>query len=202
MIISIEKLKRDGLNFSTIQEYLPHFLLDKGYGEIAECLFALPEGKKVLPHLIGQFLLHLPPYDAASISMRQFVAAGLCGEGHASYFGTLQENAAILQSLSQRGGNDDPFFDAPGQAATVGKGVARHFSLRGFHLENSGIGAKIARVPITFIGAGPATILLARTLVDAGFRRISVIDPSGEYGGIWRQKNVRQASRNNPAPMM
>lgn len=202
MTTSLERLKRDGLNFSTIREHLPRFLFDKGYGEVAERLFALPEGKVLLSQLIGQFLLHLPLSEAVSRNMQQFVAAGLCGEGHASYFGTLQENAAIFLSLSDRGEDDDPFRDTSDQLAPIGKGVSPFFSLRGFSAANSGIGAKIARVPITFLGAGPATILLARTLIDAGFRTITVIDPSGEYGGIWRQKNVRQASRNNPAPMM
>jgi hypothetical protein len=201
MTTALEHLKHDGLSSSTISRHLASFLHDKGYNQIAERLFALPTGRALLSQLIGQFLLRLPPYEAASVQMRQSIAAGLCGEGSATYFGTIQENAELLQSLTSRGHDDDPFLDEPGQASPVGAGVARHFSLRGFRLGSCGVGARIARTPIVFIGAGPATILLARTLMNAGFRQLTVIDPSGEYGGIWRQKNVRLASRNNPSPM-
>lgn len=202
MTTAIELLKHDGLNTATITAHLAHSLADKGFSEVAEHLFTLPEGKHLLSQLIGQFLLLLPPYEAASMEMRQNVAAGLCGEKQTTYFGTFQENAAILESVGRRGDDFDPFLDEPGQAPLLGRGVAQHFSLRGFRLGTCGIGARIARVPVIFIGAGPATILLARTLINAGFRKVTVIDPSGEYGGIWRQKNVRQASRNNPSPII
>jgi hypothetical protein len=202
---SIATLKENGFRHSVITEHLSHFLADKGFGPVAEQLFVSPDGKWFLSQLLGQFLLLLPPYEAASTKLRQSIAAGLCGEPRFSYFGTPQENAEILQSLTSRGDDqdeDDSFQDSPGQALEVGRGVARHFSLRGFHLGRRGLGAKMARTPIVFIGAGPATILLARTLCNAGFRHLTVIDPGGEYGGIWTQKNVRGASRNNPAPMM
>ncbi len=201
MTTALEILKHDGLSPSTLSQYLASFLLDKGYGQIAERLFALPTGRALLSQLIGQFMLLLPPYEATSLQMRQSIAAGLCGEGSATYFGTIQENAELLHSMTFRGQIDDPFQDEPEQTPPLGPGVAQHFSLRGFRLGSCGVGTRMAQTPIVFIGAGPATILLARTLVNAGFRRITVIDPSGQYGGIWRQKNVRWASRNNPSPI-
>lgn len=205
MSSSIETLKENGFDHAVITEHLSRFLADKGFGSVAEHLFAVPDGKMLLSQLLGQFLLLLPPYEATSTKMRQSLAAGLCGEPRFSYFGTPQENAGVLQSLTERDDDEDedePFQDTPGQALAVGRGVARHFSLRGFHLGRAGFGAKMARTPIVFIGAGPATILLARTLSNAGFCNLTVIDPTGEYGGIWTQKNVRGASRNNPNPMM
>lgn len=202
MTTAVDLLKHDGLSTSTILPHLASFLLDKGYGQIADRLFALPTGRALLTQLIGQFLLLLPPYEANSMQMRQSIAAGLCGEGSATYFGTIQENAELLQSMAFRGGDNDPFQDEPGQVPPLGAGIACSFSLRGFRLSACGVGARMARTPIVFLGAGPATILLARTLMNAGFRQIIVIDPSGQYGGIWRQKNVQQASRNNPSPII
>jgi len=42
--------------------------------------------------------------------------------------------------------------------------------------------------------------MAARGLVDIGFRKlnITVIDKTGEFGGIWNQRNVKEASKNNP----
>lgn len=102
MTTAVAILKHDGLSFPTISQHLASLLLDKGYDQIAERLFALPTGRTLLSQLIGQFLLRLPPHEAISVQMRQSIAAGLCGEGSATYFGTFRENAELLQSMSFR----------------------------------------------------------------------------------------------------
>jgi hypothetical protein len=51
------------------------------------------------------------------------------------------------------------------------------------------------------LGAGAAGTLVTRTLVNAGYQRIVVLDARGRYGGIWNQRNVLEGSRNNPFPL-
>lgn len=57
--------------------------------------------------------------------------------------------------------------------------------------------------PIVVIGGGPGGELTVRALVDLGFDpgSITVIDKTGQYGGIWNQKNVNGGSKNNPFPI-
>src|SRR5206468_425945 len=62
--------------------------------------------------------------------------------------------------------------------------------------------ARLAQTPIVVLGAGPAGTLITRTLVNAGYQSVQVLDNRGCYGGIWNQKNVRDGSRNNPIPLI
>lgn len=53
---------------------------------------------------------------------------------------------------------------------------------------------------IAFIGAGAGSILLASYLTGRGADsgNMTILDPSGDYGGKWRSKDVRVGGFNNP----
>ncbi|GHO98663.1 hypothetical protein KSF_087110 [Reticulibacter mediterranei] len=55
----------------------------------------------------------------------------------------------------------------------------------------------LLQTPVLILGAGPSGLLTARALFDLGFRRITVLDEQGSYGGIWNSPQV-QLTRTNP----
>ena len=107
------------------------------------------------------------------------------------YNGSREHNQAIASAivLSPEHGNE--------LRSATGIGSARLFDLRG-PLSPVFLPLKLRQVPIIIAGAGPAGLMTVRALTDLGFENITVIDPSGEYGGIWRKANVVEGSKNNP----
>ncbi len=107
------------------------------------------------------------------------------------YLGFSYQNEAIDASIpSSDSKNDD-------QRRLSRKGATRLFRIGTPRvLENY----KVADTPIVIIGGGPAGLLTANALVDLGFasHNITVLDKSGDFGGIWKQKNVAGGSKNNP----
>lgn len=106
------------------------------------------------------------------------------------YRGTAEENEAIDTSLHQR------------FPTRFGKGTARSFDMGGslhtFITVNSENHETLSTIPITIMGAGPAGIMMARALVDMGFKEVTIIDEQGEFKGLWNYPNVARASKNNP----
>lgn len=107
------------------------------------------------------------------------------------YKGTAKENMEIDQSINKSIQKDDP------RRQFSGKGITKMFEL-GYVMPETK--QELANVPIIVIGGGPAGIMTARAMLEMGFRKkdITVIDRSDEWGGIWRQRNVAQGSKNNP----
>ncbi|BCL83629.1 hypothetical protein ccbrp13_60940 [Ktedonobacteria bacterium brp13] len=91
-------------------------------------------------------------------------------------------------------------FDSSGYRDSIRYGSASSFSLQGFRLPAHH--SHLVQTPILVLGAGAAGTLITRTLVNAGYQHIHVLDDRGHYGGIWNQKNVYNGSRNNPIPLM
>lgn len=143
-----------------------------------------------LPLLIGQMLmrqqypLHFPALAASIEEMR--LHSGLPTY---TYAGTEQENAVIDSAVATS-------RDSDGFREYIGRGAARYFSLGA--LVRNPLDQAMRRVRIVILGAGAAGTLAARTLVNAGFENLLVLDQTGAYGGIWNQPNVLEGQTNNP----
>ena len=112
-----------------------------------------------------------------------------------TYTGTPEENREIDVSIKESGSKND-----------VRRGVTGHGAARFF---NTGISPEtrtllkeqvFSHTKIVIIGAGPAGILAARTLIEHGCpkKNIKVIDRLGKYNGIWNNPNVHEGQKNNP----
>src|SRR5438552_553255 len=103
------------------------------------------------------------------------------------YSGSEIENELIDRAISN-GVNislDERRFNS-GYAAT------RTFSMRGQSIFPSS-------PPIIIIGCGAAGALLGKALILAGFNgKMTMIDKTGSYGGLWNQKNVKNGTINSP----
>ncbi|MDE1833957.1 MAG: FAD-dependent oxidoreductase [Candidatus Micrarchaeota archaeon] len=89
--------------------------------------------------------------------------------------------------------------DTNGRRTKSGMGATPLFSLDKYDYNLLG-GTNISKTPIIVIGAGPAGLMATAQLIRMGFdrRNITVIDKSGEYGGIWNQRNVYEGGINSP----
>ena len=107
------------------------------------------------------------------------------------YTGSVRENAAIDQSIKL----SEHTYDSKGRSL-AGTGATPYFDV----IDPMLVDFDVTVIPVTILGAGPAGTMTARALIELGWdsSMITVIDNSGEYGGIWRQPNVYGLSRNNP----
>jgi hypothetical protein len=106
-----------------------------------------------------------------------------------TYAGTEQENAVIDSAVATS-------LDRDGYREYIGRGAARYFTLGEVVLHP--LDRALRRVRIVILGAGAAGTLAARTLVNAGFENLMVLDQTGAYGGLWNQPNVQEGLTNNP----
>lgn len=146
-----------------------------------------------LAQLVSHFMMR-QSYAASSPVLQRSLLASLERRVAVSYYGTGQENVMIDRAITDS-------FDTLGYRDSIGYGSASFFSLNGFHLARDRFRSAL-NTPILILGAGAAGTLIARTLVNAGYHNIMVLDDHGQYGGIWNQKNVRGGSRNNPRPII
>jgi hypothetical protein len=188
---SLETLKRGNEitnDFLALTDALSNWQLDKGYArQVIEYWLARQQRDQshALETLIGRFLMRLP-YDATLPRLYQAIGASLYGEPRATYIGTSQENVLIDQAIVGS-------TDHTGYRDHIGHGASRFFSLEGFRVPSwAGTGTRIV-----LLGSGAASILAARTLLNAGYRNLVIVSNTKSYGGIWRDPHV-QFSRNNP----
>ena len=107
------------------------------------------------------------------------------------YLGLPEQYASIATSIKESEFKEDDRRKRSGNGAG---------SLLELNLSTNFYSRLIGDTPVLVIGGGPAGIFAARGLVSVGFNpgRVYVLDNQGEYGGIWNQKNVNGASKNNP----
>lgn len=104
------------------------------------------------------------------------------------YQGTSAENTIIDERICATS-------QARGERALIGQGSC--FTLQLDQWCQIPVDTPLLQTPILILGAGPSGLLVARALFDLGFRRITVIDEQGRYGGIWNSPQV-QLTRTNP----
>jgi len=176
----------------SLPRLLQSALADKGIDPAAlDYLSAPPYDADFLPRLLGLLVMRLAHpelhFPVLADSIRQVRTRRV----HApyTYSGTEQENAVIDSALAESS-------DRGGYRARIGRGAARSFSLGALALPH--LDRAIRRVLIVILGAGAAGTLAARTLVNASFENILVLDQTGGYGGLWKQPNVKEGLTNNP----
>lgn len=180
-----------------LSQYLCNALADKGIpGQALQYMLddALLDDRRrasTLGQLIGHFMMRAPDATSSQLLHRAILSSLFC-EPDITYYGTARENAAIDGSVAES-------FDTSGYREHIKHGSASSFSLQGFCLPAHR--PHLAHTPILVLGAGAAGTLITRTLVNAGYHHVHVLDDRGCYGGIWNQKNVRYGSRNNPIPL-
>ena len=116
-----------------------------------------------------------------------------CHSSKAEYLGTQAQNAAIDSSImkSTVGKYDE-------RRKLAGGGATRIFNIGS--IDKKLVPASTGKTRVVVIGAGPAGEMSVRALIMLGFdpQNITVIDKTGQYGGVWNQKNVSGGSINNP----
>ena len=177
-----------------LPQLLGNALADKGIAQAALAyLSAPPYSPSFLPRLLG--LLHMRlslssihfSYPVISESIEQVLRGAV--RPAFTYGGSERENRVIDAAVANS-------TDKSGFRSRIGRGAARYFSLEGLALPPEDRAMRGVRIVI--LGAGAAGTLAARTLVNAGFENILVLDQTGAYGGLWNQPNVREGLTNNP----
>lgn len=147
-----------------------------------------PTSAHALGQLIGHGLLRLP-YDSSSHLLQQSLLSSIGREPQFTYAGTAQQNMRIDASVADS-------WDRSGYRDSIRHAAACYFSLQGCRLPAHR--PQLSTVPAVVLGAGAAGTLATRTLVNAGYHHVTVLDKRGHYGGIWNYPNVQGGSRNNP----
>jgi hypothetical protein len=200
---SIADLKRNALEriidnyqIESVQNELSYFFADKGYSPDA-LLYLHQQG------ILNPLFLNLVLRQADTASNIEVLTP------------LLTQNAILINMLYKPEGI---YYGYPHQNRVVDESIKKSKSKKDTRREKSGVGATplfflqeaedypleiaeiMEHVSIGIIGGGAAGILAARGLVELGcpVESITVFDPSGEYGGIWNQSNVRNGSKNNP----
>lgn len=194
------------------------FIKSKGYShKLMQRLFDL--ASIVSP--IQNLLIRAIDYDARrhAVSEEAFQADGIIeeivkaqgwqnfldsgDEEFAAYDGKLnlltKVNRAIFEARQKQAGIDNEFEERQ----KTGIGAARKADLnsaRGLSFHLAPKMREAFQLPIVIVGGGPAAIMATRFLIEAGFdnRKITVLDESGEYKGVWKKKCVHKGMFNNP----
>ena len=118
------------------------------------------------------------------------------------YQGTSQEHRKIIEAIvNSRALDPESELDYL-ERQTAGYGTARIFE-KGIVKAMWGLlhytkDKKFLKTPILILGAGPAGILTARTLVEIGFTNIQILDESGKFNGVWKMNSLSKGTINNP----
>lgn len=115
-------------------------------------------------------------------------------DAKAKYEGTPTENGKVDSAIAQSADKTRK------RRKFSGRGATRLFKLGLNAEEKIAFGKLVRNVPAIVIGGGPAGLMATRAMIEMGFDpdNIVVLDKTGEYGGIWNQKNVVGGSKNNP----
>lgn len=110
------------------------------------------------------------------------------------YSGTAKENVKIDRSIKESTHKNNS------RRQLAGIGATRIFNPGSLLFEQPGIRTLTRNTKVVVVGGGPAGLMVIRGLVELGFnpQNITVLDKSGEYGGIWNKKIVYEGSKNNP----
>lgn len=189
------KMYPEGIPYETliadIEDSFKQFIADKGYNPRAIAFLARSG-------ILGNFFnnLVLRQYHAVSPPLLNNLLTKIANNKNYPlplYHGTPQENRIIDQSIAESNNKND--LSSLKRREFSGRAASRVF-----HGGNISLNAAIQNVPIVILGGGPAGLMTARAFIDLGFGRknITIIDKTGEYRGIWNQRNVREGSKNNP----
>ena len=113
------------------------------------------------------------------------------------YKGSTAQNVTIDSCIAKSSFNKSDRREER-QRKFSGRGAMPIFELLGDEVKD--VSPSIKNTPVTILGGGPAGLMTARGLVEAGWnpQAITVIEKTGVYGGIWNMHNVAGLSRNNP----
>jgi hypothetical protein len=176
----------------SLSQLLCNVFADKGIAPATvQYLLDSPTSAAALGQLLGHCVIR-SPYAAGSRSLQQSILSCLWHEPHYTYYGTVRENVEIDSAVADSS-------DSSGYRESIRDGSTQYFSLYGCRLPAHR--PRLRQTPIIVLGAGAAGTLITRTLVNAGYQHIFVVDARDSYGGIWNQKNVFGGSRNNPIPL-
>jgi hypothetical protein len=108
------------------------------------------------------------------------------------YQGTSQENRQIDASVWK--------------SEVKYKGMhMRHLTWRGAAGAYLGAAIKVtdsmSAIRVLIIGAGPAGIMVARALINAGLHNVVLLDKTGKTGGVWRKQMLHHITQAVPFPL-
>jgi glycine/D-amino acid oxidase-like deaminating enzyme len=117
-------------------------------------------------------------------------------QARSHYQGTREENALIDESTGNLVKSEVAACRSEQMQALTWRGAAAAY-VSG----QVSIPARIGDASIVIVGAGAAGVLVARALIELGFRNLLLLDQGGSHGGVWSQPPLQGASRANPFPL-
>lgn len=187
MVVEEEKSARPFI------QKLRQYFVDKGFDFSAGRQLAQ---QGMLGSLFNELVLRNQD-SALNISISKWFAHALSPKANPTavspqYTGTPEENAEVDRAIA------DSVDKSSDRRKFAGRGATRVFKLA--ETDRTFFKDFLRGVPVVVLGAGPAGLMATREMIEMGFDPddITVLDRTGNYGGIWNQKNVNQGSKNNP----
>jgi hypothetical protein len=165
-------------------------MADKGFGE--DVVQSLAQ-RGVLGDLLAEHWLRVTDVQVDN-HINQIARYMDVDPSQTSYIGTPKENQMIDLAINRSPNKREDL------RKIAGRGASRTFRQNSIFNANA---LNIADTNIVILGGGPAGLMVARMLVNMRFNpeKMTVIDRTGEYGGIWNMPNVYGGSKNNPFPI-
>lgn len=192
-VAALKQNPYDGAGEQVIQK-LEEFFADKGFDPKAG-LFLAERG--LLGSLFHRLVLRIDSLEDIPddllfrVLLKRSIDPSLLKP---KYSGTAKENVEIDRSIKESTHKNNS------RRQLAGIGATRIFNPGSLLFEQPGIRTLTRNTKVVVIGGGPAGLMVTRGLVELGFnpQNITVLDKSGEYGGIWNKKIVYEGSKNNP----